>query len=450
MELSQIAIIAALLSFMIVGFFVKKSSMKSYSDFTMSKGKLNWFTIAAGISMTFAGGAAILTSASIGHMFKWYSLVDPISLMLGILIVILFYKKYQRDKGTTISDLLSSRHKGLTILIGIITSITFILIVAANFVALSKLLSPYFTSFDPRLITFVISTMVFAYVSFGGFNSVTRTDILQYLLITGLLIVPVLFFIMTNHGELAPDTITHQFIDMPVDYIILFAIPIIFTPLSQDVNLRIKSAKNPKHGKFGLIMGGLFYCSIAVTAAYVGIYLGNNNFALADSEQAIPLFFKTNFPTYGFVGIIAALAAIVSTLDSYILNSITSISNDIMKPLRMGHDRATTTIKISSWITYAIAMLIALVFNQVLVLSLTSLLIYISVLAPVALGKALRLDGRHIFTGSIINVATIIVVEILSLSLSPKAVIYPIYGCMVMLVIYLLKSHKQIIKTWRR
>lgn len=441
MDLSQIAIIAALLSFMIVGFFVKKSSMKSYSDFTMSKGKLNWFTIAAGISMTFAGGAAILTSASIGHMFKWYSLVDPVSLMFGILIVVLFYKKYQRDRGTTISDLLASRHKGLTVLIGLITSFTFMLIVAANFVALSKLLSPYFASIDPRLITFAISTMVFAYVAFGGFNSVTRTDILQYLLITGLLIVPVLFFVITNRGELVPDVITHRFVDMPTDYIILFAIPMVFTPLSQDINLRIKSAKNPRHGKVGLIMGGLFYCSIAVTAAYVGIYLGNNNFALADSEQAIPLFFKSNFPTYGFIGIIAALAAIVSTLDSYILNAITSISNDIIKPLSRGRNHAAKTIKISSWITYAGAMLIALVFNQVLVLSLTSLLIYISVLAPVALGRALHLDARRIFIGSIINVTTIIAVEIFSLSLSPRAVIYPIFGCLVMVVIYMLKKY---------
>ena len=452
MNLSQIAIIVALLSFMIVGFFVKKSSMKSYSDFTMSKGKLNWFTIAAGISMTFAGGAAILTSASIGHMFKWYSLVDPISLILGILVVILFYKKYQHDNGTTISDLLSSNHKGLTVLIGIITSFTFILIVAANFVALSKLLAPYFTSINPLLITFIVSTLVFSYVSFGGFNSVTRTDILQYLLITGLLIVPVLFFVITNQGALISDTVTHQFIDMPIDYIILFAIPIVFTPLSQDINLRIKSARNPTQGKIGLIMGGLFYFSIAFTAAYVGIYLGNNNFALADSEQAIPLFFKSNFPIFGFLGIIAALAAIVSTLDSYILNSITSISNDIIKPLSRGRDYANKTIKVSSWITYAIAMLIALVFNQVLVLSLTSLLIYISVLAPVALGKALRLDGKHIFIGSIINVVTIIVAEILSLSLSPRAVIYPIFGCLVMLGVYLLKTIRLCLGKdgWRR
>ena len=73
MSLSQIVILISLFSFLIVGLVVKRSSMASYSEFTMMRGKLSWFTIACGISMTYAGGAAILTTASIGYSFKWYS-----------------------------------------------------------------------------------------------------------------------------------------------------------------------------------------------------------------------------------------------------------------------------------------------------------------------------------------------------------------------------------------
>jgi len=440
MDINQIIIIISLLAFFVVGLLVKKSSMSSFAGFTMSKGKLNWFTIAAGISMTFAGGAAILTSASIGHVFKWYSLIDPISLMFGLLIVLLFYKKYERDHGTTISDLLSSNHKGLTVLTGLITSFTFLLIVAANFVALSKLLAPYFPTVNPLLITFVVSTLIFSYVFFGGFNSVTRTDILQYILITGLLIFPTLFFVINHHGQLIASDVSHKFVAMPIDYMILFAIPAVFTPLSQDINLRIKSAKNPTHGKIGLMMGGLFYFSIALSAAYIGIYLGNNNVVLPDPEQAIPLFFRNNFPHFGFLAIIAALAAIVSTLDSYVLNAITSISNDLIKPFSKQPGHVSKKIKIASLITYIVAMAIALFFNQVLLLSLTSLLVYISVLLPIVLGKFLRLPGRQIFIGSVINIATFMTAEILSWSLNPRAVIYPVFGCLVMLVIRIIKS----------
>ena len=439
MTVAQIIIIITLLAFVVVGLIVKKSKMASYSDFTMNRGRLNWFTIAAGISMTFAGGASILTTSSIGYTFKWYSLVDPISLILGIIIVLIFYKRYEKDMGTTVSDLLSSNHKGLTILIGAVTSFTFILIVAANFVSLSKLLSPYFPTVNPLLLTFILSTLVFSYVFFGGFNSVTRTDILQYVLITTLLIIPILIFVINHHNNLTASVITHNFEIMPVDYIILLSIPMFFTPLSQDINIRIKSAKNSKHGRYGLIVGSIFYSSIVISTAYVGIYLGNNNIELSDPEQAVPFFFKNNFQQFGFLAIIAALAAIVSSLDSYILNSMTSISNDIIKSVTKSKIRVSRTIRIAALITYVVAMSIALFFNQILVLTLTSLLIYISVLMPIVVGKKLKLSGNGLFMGSLINVIIIIIIEVLSLQISPKALLYPLFGCVVMSIICLFK-----------
>lgn len=442
MDLAQILILSSLLAFVIVGLIVKRSDMSSYTTFTMDRGKLGWFTIAAGISMTFAGGAAILTTASIGYTFKWYSLVDPIALMIGILIVLFFYRKYEEDSGITISDLLSSKHRGLSILIGCVTSLTFILIVAANFVALSKLLSSYFPSINPLLLTFIFSTLVFSYVFWGGFKSVTKTDVLQLILIASLLIVPIFIFVIKRYILLGFESTNHEFMIMPIDYIILFSIPILFTPLSQDINLRIKSAKNSKQGKIGLLLGGIFYFCIALSAAFVGIYWGNINFDLVDPEQAIPLFFKTHFPKVGFFAIIASMAAIVSTLDSYILNATTSISNDIIKPLAGDLNDVSKTIKIAALITYIIAMAIALFFNKILLLSLTSLLIYISVLSPIVLGNKLNVPEKRIFWGTILTIIVIIAVEYFSLIIVAKAIVYPMFGCFVMIFLNLLKIQK--------
>lgn len=441
MTVSQIVILISLISFLIVGLVVKRSSMSSYSEFTMKRGKLSWFIIACGISMTYAGGGAILTTASIGYSFKWYALIDPIALLIGLYIAVLLFERYRNNKGTTISELLSSDHKGLNVLIGIVTSFTFILIVAAQFVALSKLLAPYFPSVNPLLITFVVSTGVFSYVFFGGFNSVTKTDILQYILMTLFLVVPMLFFVLfkaVNPTSTASDA--HSFAVMPIDYIILFSIPILFTPLSQDVNLRVKSAKSPHQGKLGLMIGGVFYLSITLAAAYVGIYMGEHGIDLGDPEQAIPIFFKDTFPVFGFAAIIATLSAIVSTLDSYTLNSITSISNDIVRPLSRNKDNPPRNIKIASVITYSIAMAIALFFNKVLALSMTSMLIYISVLLPIALSNTLKLKGKQTFILALIEILFIIIVEVTKIEISPKAIVYPACGCAMSLVFWLINS----------
>ena len=440
MTLSQIVIIISLLSFLIVGLIVKRSSMSSYADFTMMRGKLGWFTIACGISMTYAGGAAILTTASIGYLFKWYALIDPIALLIGLLISVLLYRKYQENKGTTISELLSSDNKGLNVLTGIVTTFTFILIVAAQFVALSKLLAPYFPSINPLLITFVVSTGVFSYVFFGGFNSVTKTDILQYILITLFLVLPMLFFALFRADSQAASGNSHTFVAMPIDYIILFSIPIIFTPLSQDINLRIKSAKNPRQGKVGLMVGGLLYLSITLAAAYVGIYMGKHGIELSDPEQAIPLFFKGAFPVVGFFAIIATLSAIVSSLDSYTLNSITSISNDIIRPLSRSKDNPPRNIKIAAVVTYLLAMAIALFFNKVLALSMTSLLIYISVLLPIALANLLKLKGSQSFIMAVFEILFIVVIEVAKIDISPKAVIYPAFGSIIAFILWLFNT----------
>ncbi len=439
MNLVQGIIIISLLSFIFIGLLAKRSCMDSYAEFTMCKNKLNWFIIATGVSMTFTGGAAILTTASIGYMFKWYALVDPFAVLIGFFIVVFLYKTYKDDKGVTISDLLACNYKKLSFLIGMITSSTFVLIVAANFLALSKLIAPYFPSISPQWLTFITATLVFSYVYSGGFNSVTKTDILQCILIICLLIVPILFFIIGNGSQIETTLSNHQFVAMPIDYIVLFLMPILFVPLSQDINLRIKSAKNQINGKIGLIMGGIFYTIIVLCTAYVGIYLGYNSVDLPDPEQAVPLFFKNNFPKIGLVAIIASMAAIMSTLDSYILNAITSISNDIIKPFTK-KNLAQRNIKIASLITYLIAMAIALYFNKILVLTLTSMLIYISVLFPVALGKYLNISEKKIFIAAIINISIIVVLEITAYTIGPKALVYPVIGGVIMLIMRTIQS----------
>lgn len=426
MSIEQITIILSVLAFIAIGFVTKKNRKESMANFTLSKGKLHWFTIATGISMTFAGGAAILNTVSLSYNFKWYTLVDPLAVLIGSLIVIYYYSKYQQDNGVTVSDLLSSNNKKLSILIGVITSFVFLLIVAAQFVALSKLVSPFFPNVHELVITFILSTLVFSYVYWGGFRSVTKTDILQFILILIFLVVPVLFFIMFGTMEAETSQEVHAFSRMPLNYIILFSIPILFLPLSQDINIRIKSAKSTRDGKIGIIVGALFYFLILFATTLIGIYLGEHNVELNDSEQALSVFLNSHFYSFGSLGIIAALAAIISSIDSYVLNGVTSIANDILKPLL--RDDNKTLINKSSVIVYVVAIIIALYFNQILALVLTSLLIYISTLLPIALANRLQIEGDKIFWAILVTIVIIAVMEIMKINIGPTAIVYPMIG----------------------
>lgn len=442
--LDQIFIIISIAAFIAVGLYFKRGESKTIAEFTIQKDQLGWFQIASGISMTFAGGAALLNMASIGYTYKWYTLVDPTALFVGILITILLFKKFRNNKGITIAKLLSGSDRKLSFLVGMITSFVFILILAAQFVALSKLLSPYFPSINPLIITTILSTAIFSYVFWGGFSSVTKTDVLQLIFIGSFLIIPVLYFfifVTPESREILSEGYKHEFLRMPLNLIVLFSIPIIFTPLSQDINIRVKSARDSLQGKLGLFAGACFYLSIILVSSYLGINIAESGVELNDPELSYSTFFKNHFPSIGFIGVIAALAAIISSLDSYSLNGITSIAQDLLSEIKIlknkGHNYL---INIASIIVFTLSLVIALFFNEILVLVLTALLIYIAILLPIAIGKWFRISDTSIFIISVFLLVFIGFVEIFGLSIEPKAIIYPLTGlCLVSGVAFIKK-----------
>lgn len=81
----QLVMVISIIIFLVIGFFIKKGKLNTIGEFSISRSKLKWFPIAAGISMTYAGGAALLNMSSLGYSFGLYPLVDPISLNIGIL-----------------------------------------------------------------------------------------------------------------------------------------------------------------------------------------------------------------------------------------------------------------------------------------------------------------------------------------------------------------------------
>ena len=85
---------------------------------------------------------------------------------------------------------------------------------------------------------------------------------------------------------------------------------------------------------------------------------------LKDTEQAFPIFFKEYFPKFGIIAILAALAAIISSMDSFSLNAITALSNDIVSKLKFSKKYSQNTlIKMSGIIIYLLAIIVAVWFN---------------------------------------------------------------------------------------
>ena len=162
----QICIVFAAVAFALAGLSAKRLRAHSIAEFSTRRNSLSWFVIAAGVSMTFVGGAALVNMSSLGYSFGWDALVDPIAVSVGIGISAVLIGKYRANKGITMADLLSSDYKPLAVYVGGITATIFLLITSAQFVAFSKLLAPYF----PGVPTFVMMLIPSVVITIYGYS----------------------------------------------------------------------------------------------------------------------------------------------------------------------------------------------------------------------------------------------------------------------------------------
>ena len=437
--LHQILLVAAFLTFLVLGLWIKKSPSRGrFREFAISDGKRAWFPLAAGVSMTYVGGAATLNMSSIGYQYGWWGLIDPVAVLLGTVIVALFIRSYRRDMTVSVGQLLSGLDKKLSVFIGVITSLVYVLMVAAQFVALEKLIKPYFPGISEHILVTIPPLAVFLYVFLGGFRSVTKTDILQYLMILVFLILPILFVVtMTNpaSSHIQPPIHTQS---MSINLAILFALSVLFVPVSQDAVLRAKAAKDERAARTGFVAGGISYFVIVACSIYIGIYFASHGMELTDPETVLPHFFAEYLPILGVVSIIAVMSAIISTLDSFTLSAVVALTGDVLQSRTRldSQDSKAPTLRISTIIVYLLAASVALFFNEILGLILTGLLLYVSVLIPIALGRWLKIGSGLLFIGGLGITVFIVVVEACAISLEPKAVIYPLIHTAYVIVIY--------------
>ena len=407
--IEAVLIILTLLSFPVVALVRRPSPRipsKELETFTLGTRNHKSFAIGAGISMSFVGGAAMLNMASLGYQFGWSVLIDPLVVMLALLIAIIIASRIRSGKGVTISGLLSQTSPKLTIFLGATSFGVYQLLTAAQFVAVGKLLTPYFPGVPFAILVVIPALIVFFYIYLRGFESVTTTDVLQLILILTLFAVPVFWIIIQKHQ--VPEIATVDFTPVPITLLIYLSLPLFFVPVSHDTNIRIKAAASLRHAKLGLFLGGLFYVILVTLAVSVGVYLRKNGHLLESPEKALPIFFDQYLGPIGIVSVVAVLAAIISTLDSFSFDAIVSAGNDLLKPLR-GHALSERKIlALSTGLVLTLALVIALFFQQILGLILAGMLLYVSIFIPVALGRLLKVkDGLLLFTCSITAITLI-------------------------------------------
>ena len=434
MSLEQAIVAAFLLSFPILA-LIRRSSGFSIEKFFLDNRKLGYLAVASGVSMTFAGGAATLNMASLGYQFGWTPLLDPFSTLTAIVFVSIFMVSYIRsEKGVSIADTLSDNSTYLSFFIGSITFIVYTLIASAQAVAIAKILSIFYNIDISYMIT-ISSLIVFTYVIFGGLRSVTCTDALQLFSVISFLVIPIIIFLFSSENKISDTVFTFNHKTMPTNLLLFMLFPIIFVPVSQDIHVRIRASKSMKTAIGGIIIGALFYFLITSSSIFTGVSLYSSNIPLNDPEDAILVFFSNSFGKYQIIATLAIIAAVMSSFDSFVLNSILSLSNDVVKKVVVKDGLDRSIILISSIVSFSIILLIATKFQSILSIILLSLYIYVSILIPILIGKYIRIKSNFLLSSGMFIAISMILTEIIGFDFALKPIFFLICHILLLLTI---------------
>src|SRR3972149_1222509 len=291
MGFSSIIILAAYVALISSPYLFRKygqAKTNHYGAFAIGSRNFGWFRIAAGLSATFIGGAAVINTASVGYTYGWFAITDALSTSLALalssfVVVPLLFRK----RAFSLGSFLRESGRLTAIVSGLLSTVVYTLITAAQIVALLRILQPYF-SISPTLLATFATMGIAAYIFFGGYSAVTVTDVIQffvmgisYFSVTG-------FFLFTGTTIPTVQSIPTQ--PMPLDLILLLALPLLFVPVSQDVHIRIHSAKAKRDATVGILLAGLVYLLFGFISVSVGTTLARNGVVLISPDNAVPTF----------------------------------------------------------------------------------------------------------------------------------------------------------------
>lgn len=366
-------IIGVLIVFGIVGYVGYYSSKKvdNSEDFLMAGRNLGKWQAGLSLAATDFGGSGLVGGVGycyvIGLAGAWWNwTAAPAFILLGLFLA----KKLRPLALNTAPEFLEKRYNKNTRTVTAIMHICAMATkVAVQFTVASVTLN-VIAGIPKTISLWITVAFVLLYTVGGGLIAVVNTDVVQFVIIVGSLIIAVPLALM-NVGGLAgiQEALPASFLDAgstgfwePFSW----ALMCLFAYATQQNYLhRLLAAKDVKTAKFAYVFTGGFYVIIGTVVAIIGLTCKIMMPDIASSGQVYAMFIKTILPV-GLSGLALGgiFAASMSTADSILLSVTTLFVNDIYKPLFGGSNKDDKRVLLFSRIVTIIVALIGVAISM--------------------------------------------------------------------------------------
>lgn len=250
----------------------------------------------------------------------------------------------------------------------------FILVSPAPYILMLGLIFQYLTGGGGDFLWYASAVAFFSvgYVTFGGFNAVVHTDMLQIALMFGGF-VALIFFASAETGGLGSlwQSIPGDFRDITggesLQYILVWFFIALWTFVDPSFHQRAAAAKNPSTAKRGIFISIVLWSIFDFLTIFSGMY----GWAILGPDIAEPImvypYLANEILPFGLKGLffVALLATIMSTLDSYLFLSGQTLGRDLLVKL-FPHTKNNTLTRISTFIAAILGILLIILYPSVI------------------------------------------------------------------------------------
>jgi SSS family solute:Na+ symporter len=325
---------------LVVGYWYGRGAGKSYESFHLADRNMSLPVYTLTYMATFTGGGLVMGLATLaytsGISAQWYAMTQG----LAFITVVAFIGFLRRFDVVSVAELLRFAYgRGAGILTALITLIGNVALTAGQTIGMASIVTVI--TGMPLVYSFWMSAAVFiAITAFGGLRGVAAADVLHGIIL-GVGIIALVPYAVSRAGGLSviTDTVpdTHlNWVGVGLLQIISWYLMYVMTASASQFFLqRVWAARSVFTARVGTLLAGLFVFFFGLFTAVAGLLAKAVGPADLDPRLAFAWSVENNLPAVAAALLLAAaVAAVMSGADSFLLAGSTTFVNDLYIPAR--------------------------------------------------------------------------------------------------------------------
>ncbi len=354
-----VLLVIYLIGLVVIGFMDIRRS-KSFSDFAVAGKKQASFVVIMSLLATVIGASTTMgltdTVFNIGFPGIWWLAFGAIGLILQSLFISKKVREMNSDTLPHAAGMMLGRPAEL--IISLIIVVSWVGVIAGQFVAMNGLIT-FITGKNSKTVFVIVIAAVILYITIGGQLSVVKTDVIQFLIIIFGILTCFVYLYFFKEGETGVSSRDFELINdnyRPINLVTQFFIIGGVYFLGPDIMSRNLISKNSKTARRSAMLSGVFLLAYSVILVLIGVW-ARRNISAEELNGMNTLLYVISEKIPSWVGAVMSLglvSAMISTIDTCIINSSTIFVKDILKKDSVG------LVRIAVVVNGALALIFAL------------------------------------------------------------------------------------------